>query len=625
MIEWDLEGLSARGGPDFSRIVQAAREVTFQAVDELADGSPLVKALSRRFERPKLLQAFHKALGPSVFADVARIEAARLDAAGKPAVLWLARTPASGALGSYAAQRGVELHAYGTPLRSVPWKAAWRRITARRHGTVTGGPSAALSAMPDSRLVPRAGHPYIGYWIAGRLVSFDPADRTDMFWLIDSPVDHSDVLAYFTRADAPAAQTVGATLADAGMSALALEPGATRDASVPRWRPGSASKRTTAELQREVIRGAVSSAVRFRRGTLLLTAYCLDFVRSYAYWREFFKSTGIRVSMSQYDFTRPYMAKNQALADLGGVSVSYQYSNLDFSSAEMSMSADVLFTLGPRYRGAYSANRSTIDSLVEVGYITDNSFEAVGQRAHELRTKLEARGVRYVVSYFDEGSSDARLSAIGIKTAEDAYLSLFEWLVASPDVGLILKPKAPATLRDRLGLAAVALDAAIATGRCVMLGADGDVRTTSSYPCEAARAADLSIGLLISGTAALESHLIGCRTVFLDAQHLSDNAAYANGGEGRIVFTSVAAIREAAMRFRDHPEAIVGFGDLTEWAADRVRLRDGRSAERIGTYVKWLYDSLVAGATREEALQDAADRYARAWGEEYVERVRGWR
>ena len=49
--------------------------------------------------------------------------------------------------------------------------------------------------------------------------------------------------------------------------------------------------------------------------------------------------------------------------------------------------------------------------------------------------------------------------------------------------------------------------------------------------------------------------------------------------------------------------------------------RDGRAAERIGTYLKWLLDDFKVGLPREIAMGNAAERYCKIWGKDKIGEV----
>ena len=49
--------------------------------------------------------------------------------------------------------------------------------------------------------------------------------------------------------------------------------------------------------------------------------------------------------------------------------------------------------------------------------------------------------------------------------------------------------------------------------------------------------------------------------------------------------------------------------------------RDGRAAERMGTYLQWLLEGFRAGLDRETVMADAAERYTAAWGKDKVMQV----
>ena len=51
------------------------------------------------------------------------------------------------------------------------------------------------------------------------------------------------------------------------------------------------------------------------------------------------------------------------------------------------------------------------------------------------------------------------------------------------------------------------------------------------------------------------------------------------------------------------------------------QFRDGRAAERMGDYLKWLIDGYKSGLERDTIMADAAERYCRTWGYDKVTQI----
>ena len=64
-----------------------------------------------------------------------------------------------------------------------------------------------------------------------------------------------------------------------------------------------------------------------------------------------------------------------------------------------------------------------------------------------------------------------------------------------------------------------------------------------------------------------------------------------------------------------------GFGDWSPMLEELDPFRDGRAAERMGTYLHWLIEGYKAGLERETVLADAAERYCARWGEDKITAV----
>jgi hypothetical protein len=233
---------------------------------------------------------------------------------------------------------------------------------------------------------------------------------------------------------------------------------------------------------------------------------------------------------------------------------------------------------------------------------------------------LESKGAKRIICFFDENSGDERMSVITNEGTQRVHKFFLDKLLEDESLGLILKPGYPNTFYSRIGVGGDLLEKAKETGRCVVLDKGSNLKT-DQYPAEAAQAADLCVGLLLSGTVALESYLCGTPTVFLDLEKLYSNPVY-SWGRGSIVFDDLEELYAAAQRFlRTHEKSTAdGFGDLSRWAEGKDRFRDGKAAMRMGQYICWLIESFDAGASRDEAMQYANQRYTEAWGPENVVR-----
>ena len=143
----------------------------------------------------------------------------------------------------------------------------------------------------------------------------------------------------------------------------------------------------------------------------------------------------------------------------------------------------------------------------------------------------------------------------------------------------------------------------------------------SHPPAAAALAADIAIqGQLSAGTAALESALAGVRTLLLDREGWHVSPLY-RLGVGRVVFTNWDDLWNALTDHWASPGGVPGLGDWSPMLNELDPFRDGRAAERMGTYLHWLIEGLRDGRDREIVMADAAERYCREWGWDKIQEV----
>jgi hypothetical protein len=592
--------------------------------------NPLFQRCARKFGKDRLRIYLTRYLAPQVAATLRRVTVVawyhrthQADSDASPS-LYHARIGGFRYAQGYAADHGVELRSYWQPRmprfkgvhRSFPIlartiKIVLRKLVRRSKTGYLGHPSAGVG-------IP--GVPVIAASFEGNSLSLDPSRNSDLFWFSFTEAAPNQVMLYATRPDYPLDRDKQSMLNGAGIRALAIRPAARTDPQIPLWRPSGSFLRQYTHLALWLVGQSLLSVCRRPSELRWMVARMLEFARDYAYWYDFLKANGVKVHLSTLISGPASLALEQALADLGGISASYQRSLAVFASSGYATSADVYFAFGPQVAGLQREAGSSISQVVVTGYLHDHAFVGVRSRAKELRDRLQRNGAEFIVCWLDESPvGDRRDTILVHEDAAANYEYLLNRLLKDSTLGLVVKPKKPATLWKDLGPVADLLRQAVATGRCHIFE-DGPV-STSTLPCEAALAADVTIGLLVAGTAALESSLAGARTVLLDENSVNYSPLYSLG-RGSVAFTSWDELWDVMTAFRRDPSSLPGFGEWSPTVETLDPFRDGRAAERIGAYVTWLAAGLEKGLSVEETMEQASKRYQSIWGADKVTSVR---
>ena len=160
------------------------------------------------------------------------------------------------------------------------------------------------------------------------------------------------------------------------------------------------------------------------------------------------------------------------------------------------------------------------------------------------------------------------------------------------------------------------IDKALETGRCVFMDSD---RYTKSYPNEAAQASDISIALLYSGTAGMESYLAGTRVLFIDLEGCYSYPEY-EFGKNKTIFEDMDSLLREVKRIAGDRTAFNEFKNDYAFhnIMERDPFRDNKASFRIGQYIECLLEKIDMGETRQAAIAYANKRYGQAWGEQYI-------
>jgi hypothetical protein len=240
------------------------------------------------------------------------------------------------------------------------------------------------------------------------------------------------------------------------------------------------------------------------------------------------------------------------------------------------------------------------------------------EKATKIRKRLMESGVKKIVFVVDEYSTNDNRWHTGHELQRENYSYILKEVLRTPWLGVIFKPKVAADLRDRLGVeVSTLLSKAEKQGRCFIYQ-ESNRYTTAASPALAALSADICIhGDLSSGTAAIESALVGIPTLLIDREGCPDSKFYEIDGNN-VIFSNWPDVITTVMQYFTAPESVSGFGDWSSIIDEMDPYRDGLASKRMGTYLHWLIEGFNGGMKNDDIMKDAANKYKKLWGEDKV-------
>jgi hypothetical protein len=532
---------------------------------------------------------------------------------GGEAELRLESSPWSAAVIRYAARAGLKARDGSRPSTCAGLRAAaaaaigsrglgyWLRLL-RAHGL-----PGLLRGPKTRRAAPKGALWATEHW--GHLNLERPEQQSDQFFWQESPLRAAPGLVVFRTPSDPLTAARLESLRAHGLDGIALDPASAADPSLPIFKPTRAPRpRGLGALPPGPL--GIWAARETRR---------YDELR--AFWGELFEREGVKLFTTWYKNDANHIAVADAVRDAGGVMALYQRSYESMPTLSLACDTDIHFSWSPAVAQTHRAEGSRIRYHVATGFHGDNRFARLREPGRALRARLEKAGAKRVIALFDENSIDDSRWSWGHERQRFNYGFLLEKILAEPWLALVVKPKAPRSLRRRLGPLAELLAKAEATGRCVVFG-EGSLQS-SDPPAAAALAADLAVhGHLSAGTAAVEAALAGIPAVLLDPDGFTASPLY-RLGVGNCVFNDWERLWGAAIEHWERPGGRPGFADWRPLLDEIDPFRDGRASQRMGEYLAWVHEGLAAGLGRERAMSDAAERYAATWGAWTISEVRG--
>lgn len=479
-----------------------------------------------------------------------------------------------------------------------------RHNNRKRHGTkIARNPQTALQGN---------GQPIALLEYTGHLNIDEPGHYSDLFFWQESELLGSDIAITFGSppfADHPAIpKSELSKLNDNGITAISIRPESTMSNTLVPFIPAKATK---FKVDKELL-------AQFRP---LEKRWIIEQTRSYAelksYWVSLFAAYNVKTHISWYKYNSDHYAITAALRELGGVSTIYQRAYESHPSAANCINTDIVFGFSPSVAHIENLQGSKIKYHVSVGYIGDHRTKLIRPAASGTRQYLVDKGCDKIIVYYDENSADDPRWHTGHEFMQNNYYFLLSKVLQTPWLGLIIKPKNPSTLRKRLNNISDLLTKAEETGRCIIYGGT-TLKQSHHSPSEASLAADIAIhGHLCAGTAGVESALTGTPTLLLDREGWPNSPLY-KLGQGTVVFNEWDTLWERCCAYWKKSESVPGFGDWSPILEELDPFRDGKAAHRMGTYIKWLLEGYKSGATRENIMANAAEKYTSVWGHDKI-------
>jgi len=613
---------------EYFRLRGVTRTICSKIRREQLEKDPLIRAMSSEWVISKILLYFERLAEKTIHLECTRIGLAgwmqrvHLRIVSTQCALLIRNQPWSLYLEEYARSQGVQLLVYrpwelGKTVRMVFWPfraikgALVVVLNAMRYWVWSlarsghSGKSLDESTAQAQRSAAKVG---INYW--GRRLSFEPTERSEFFWLNGSGIPYSEVLLYNYVSDKSLDSQTLEQIRASGITLFGQGPG------IPAWVPTDQMFAVQLRTELKLILRAVTCLAHGQRVSFYFLRKLWKLARNYAYWYDFFSANRVRVNVGTLNTG---VGQVLALNALGGISVAYQCSAsaIAFPTTRISAGEDIQFVFSAAFERLWRSIGVSVGTLVQVGFIYDEAIEALHglERIAEGRRQLQENGAYFILCFFDENSKERYDLHASHEDAANDYEFLLKWLLADPTLGIVFKPKISVTLFSRIGRVLNLIEQAKRTGRCRFLGSD--TKVSSIFPAEAALMSDVCIGKLRGLSAALEARLAGVPTVMIDTQGYRSHPLR-SWGHGRVVFDDWVSLHAAIERYRDAPEANRQLGDWTPGLNDLDPFRDGQAGLRMGLYVRWAYEALKAGCSKEVALAQAAERFAERWGKEYI-------
>lgn len=428
----------------------------------------------------------------------------------------------------------------------------------------------------------------------------DLSVRNGLFWYPDSGLSPDQILIYFRQSSLPT-ETVLNQIKHHGLRWMILSD----------WELGRKDSRYLKDIVKTLATAArLAGLVCSRKAHLNWWQWrvLVDMEQTINWWAAFFREHRIQVHLHQVTNSPGAIPLSLAIESVGGIDFSYQATGSNFtdSNSHRVVANHVFFAWGPLYSMLMRQLGMASDVLLLGGHIYDYLISKVREDAYRRRQQLFQNGCNYVICLFDTSFNEE--AYFTPKMMEEFYETILNWILNDPELGLLIKPKSPDNL-ERIPEIMSLVEKVVGKGQCMLLNSK-----ISSF--EAALSSDITVGSGIN-SAVLEAAVAGIPGVHFDLAAMERHPLY-NAGFGRFVFNDADLLFEKLQAHRKDPDGMFWFGNHGSYLDLIDPFQDGRAAERMGTYIRWLLKKLEEGADSRQALAAANSRYTEVVGADYI-------
>ena len=263
--------------------------------------------------------------------------------------------------------------------------------------------------------------------------------------------------------------------------------------------------------------------------------------------------------------------------------IAYQYSTLAFMSPLMMSTVDTFLVFADIFKPLYMSDGISPRQIISIGYPYGGVSNIVRDKSLSHREHLIRCGAKFIVCLFDESVQDNRWGLVNKNEHLNELHVLAKKILADQTFGVIVKSQFIFNSPSRLYPDDCLIQQAKSTGRFMELS-EGAHRN-DVYPAEAALASDLCISHKFGATAALESALVGVRTVLLDS-YGADSWWDAIYSQSDIQFESLDLLLSEIDDYRSGSEEHKSLGDWSNILYKFDAYMDGRAVIRLRNIVE---------------------------------------
>ena len=300
-------------------------------------------------------------------------------------------------------------------------------------------------------------------------------------------------------------------------------------------------------------------------------------------WLDFFILNNSRVYYTNYKWSKHVEPASSAIDILKGISLLSYHSFYEYVSYSSIVSTDILLSFNDNFDNIEKKAGSIYKVNLPVGY-PKTIIKNFDKKVNEIKSFFFNKNIEKIILFLDQGNTSDEKFDLGLSESSKGFSIMFDLLIRFPNIGLIIKPKKPKFIFDKINKIAN-FNQALLTKRLYIEEnySEGNSKNLKMSPYIPASVSDIVVhDHLVAATAGIDAHISCDRVIYFDHYQFKENSIFNTfDNKDDIIFNDWPVLIENIENFINGNNPKLGLWDKNDFNTITINNNSYNNIKRI--------------------------------------------